>query len=73
MEFAKREPLANGQAALALMAGLIKILKDAESLEHAEIAGIFEEALRLLPDGRNRTDEDARDIIKALLKDVTAE
>jgi hypothetical protein len=72
MEFATEEPASNAKAALGLVAGVIKVLRDVGALEREELVAIFEEALRVMPD-KHASDEEARQIVAALLKEMVPE
>jgi hypothetical protein len=65
----------NGQAALALVAGLIKVLSDVNALKPNELVTIFEHALKVAPNGDsdNRTDMEARQLIASLRREIVPE
>ena len=70
MEFAKRElGGANGEAALALVAGVIKVLQQAGAFDRDQLVAVFEEALRVAPDSPDRMHIEARELIASLLKE----
>ena len=71
--FANFTPDANGQAALALVAGVIKVLLDGEVFEPDEVAAIFEEALRVLPESALTRDIEARVAVTTLRKELVPE
>ena len=74
MEFAKRElGGANGEAALALVAGVIRVLQQVGTFDRDQVGAIFEEALRVAPDSPDRMHIEARELIKALLKERVSE
>jgi hypothetical protein len=73
MLFANFTPDASGQAALALVAGVIKVLCDGEVFERDEVAAIFEEALRILPESALTRDVEARVSVATLLKEMVPE
>ena len=74
MEFAKRElGGANGEAALALVAGVIKVLQQTGTFDREKVAAIFEEALRVAPDSSDHPHIEARELIKALLQERVSE
>lgn len=69
MEFAKRElGGANGEAALALVAGLISVLQHVGTLDRDQVVAIFDEALKVAPDSSDRMHVEARELIEALRK-----
>jgi hypothetical protein len=56
----------NGQAALALMSGLIGVLFAQDVLDKADLAAVFNAALRELPSQPNARDTEARDLVNSL-------
>jgi hypothetical protein len=73
MLFANFTPDASGQAALALVAGIIKVFQEGDVLDRNEVVGIFTEALRILPDSALPRDVEARQAVALLLREVMAE
>ncbi|MDB5866529.1 MAG: hypothetical protein JWO70_4335 [Betaproteobacteria bacterium] len=73
MLFANFTQDANGQAALALVAGIIKVLRDGQVFERDELVAIFEEALRILPESALTRDIVAREAVSELLKETVRE
>jgi hypothetical protein len=64
---------ASGQAALALVVGMIKALRDIEVFEHGELVMLFEDASLILPESAQARDIEARRSVTALFKEAVEE